>query len=421
MMTNTNDFVPFGIGSGANVESAAAWAAETPRQTGFQSGILPSIKLNTAIRQPSFVAAMIAQFIADYGPSNVQDNGNLAALEAQFGAALLAFVSTIVTSTHSLVHFGVDSGSVNALACTVTPAITARQAGDFYVIKTPTANTGAATFNPSGLGASPIHHGGGAALVAGDIVAGGYRIFVDDGTYFNCANTVQSDVNSNLSQYFVTNYAPGALIARRVFLSSTTYVATPGTNKIRVTCVGGGGAGGGAAPASGSNFSAAGGGGAGGTAVADITSGFSGQVLTVGAAGTPVLGGSGGYGGNSSFLGLTGGGGVGGAVAPNTVASASLQAGGNGGVGSGGNVFNGNGGGGGTGSATASNNMVSGSGGYSYIGAGGGPKFSVSSVKDGDPASSYGAGGGGAVGVVGDAQRYGGSGGIGVVIVEEYA
>jgi hypothetical protein len=421
-MPNANDFSPFGIGAGANVESPAAWAAETSRQTGFQAGTAQSRLFNTAIRQASVIATMIAKFTADYGPSNVNDDGNIAALETQFGAALLQYVAALLPSGHSLIHFGVDSGAVNALAATVTPTITARQAGDTYVIKTTTANTGACTFNPSGLGAGPIHRNAAAALVAGDIVANGYIILVDDGVNYNIAGLVQSDVSGNISNYVTNNYAKGSLIARRVFLASTTYVPTVGTTKVRATVVGGGGAGGGAAAPSGSNFSAAGGGGAGGTGIADIPSGFSGQVITVGAAGAPVLGLSGGYGGDSNFMGVVGGGGVGGAVAPNTVTTASLQAGGNGGVGSGGNVTNANGGGGGAGSATASNNMVSGVGGYSSIGAGGGPKFSVSSVKDGDPAASYGAGGGGAVGVAGDTSaRYGGSGGQGAVIIEEYA
>jgi hypothetical protein len=419
-MSNANDFVPFGTGAGANVESAAAWTAETVRQTGFESGILSSKLLNTAFRQATSIAAMIAKFTADYGPSNVNDDGNIAALENQFGAALLQYVSGLLPSGHSLIHFGVDSGAANSLAATVTPTIIARQAGDTYVIKTTTANTGACTFNPSGLGAGPIHRGGGTALIAGDIVVGGYIILVDDGVNYNIAGLVQSDVSGNISNYVSNNYAKGSLIARRVYLSSTTYVPTVGTTKIRVTVVGGAGAGGGSATPNGSNFSAAGGGGAGGTAISDISSGFSGQVITVGAGGASVLGASGGYGGDSNFMGVVGAGGVGGAVAPNAVSFPSLQAGGSGGVGSGGNIFNGKGGGGGFGSATTSTNMVSGFGGYSYIGAGGSPKFSV--ATDGDPSTSYGAGGGGACGVAGDSSaRYGGSGGQGAVVIEEYA
>ena len=94
-MTNTNDFVPFGTGTGANVLAASAWAAMTNRQLGFQSGTAPSIQVNTAIRQAAFVAAMVAQFTADNGPSNVQDNGNLATLEGQFETALTSYLTPI--------------------------------------------------------------------------------------------------------------------------------------------------------------------------------------------------------------------------------------------------------------------------------------------------------------------------------------
>jgi hypothetical protein len=417
-MPNSNDFTPFGVGAGANVESAAAWTAETVRQTGFQSGILPSKLLNTAFRQATSIAAMIAKFTADYGPSNVNDDGNIAALETQFGAALLQYVSSLLPSGHSLVHFGVDGGAANSLSCTVTPTIITRQAGDTYVIKTTTANTGACTFNPSGLGAGPVHRAGGNALVAGDIVINGYIIIIDDGVNYNVAGLVESDVNGNVANFVTNNYAKGSLIGRRVFIAPGTYTPTVGTNKIRATVIGGGGGGGGALAQTGGNF---GGGGGGGVAVSDIYSGFSGQVMSVGAAGVAAPGASGGYGGDSTFMGLTGSGGVGGANAPNSTASPSLQAGGSGGGATGGNVFNGYGGGGNSGSATGGNNMVSGNGGSSYLGAGGGPKFSVSADLNGEQSHTYGAGGGGACAVVLGVDRYGGSGGLGCIIIDEYA
>jgi hypothetical protein len=90
---NSNDFTPFATGVGANVLAPATWAADPAKTAGFSAGIAPSVKLNTAWRQSTFVSAMIAQFTADFGPGNVVDNGNLAAFEAQFEAALNAYLA----------------------------------------------------------------------------------------------------------------------------------------------------------------------------------------------------------------------------------------------------------------------------------------------------------------------------------------
>lgn len=92
-MANTNDFVPFAIGVGANVETPATWQADAIRSLGIVSGTLLSAKLNTVLRQSASVTAMIAQFTADHGPSNVQDNGDLVTLESQFTSALSAAIA----------------------------------------------------------------------------------------------------------------------------------------------------------------------------------------------------------------------------------------------------------------------------------------------------------------------------------------
>jgi hypothetical protein len=91
-MSNSNQILPFAIGTGANVLAPATWAATPAQSTGFQSGVAASVQVNTPLRQSAFVAAMIAQFTADFGPGNVLDNGNIPALEAQFEAALQQFI-----------------------------------------------------------------------------------------------------------------------------------------------------------------------------------------------------------------------------------------------------------------------------------------------------------------------------------------
>jgi Flp pilus assembly pilin Flp len=93
-MATTNDFIPFAIGSGANVETQAAWAAEaTLLANGFQSGVAPSAKFNKALRQSSIMAAVLAQFIADESGQNSVDDGTLATLIANMKAGVNAMIA----------------------------------------------------------------------------------------------------------------------------------------------------------------------------------------------------------------------------------------------------------------------------------------------------------------------------------------
>ncbi|EKS1205374.1 hypothetical protein QA436_002627, partial [Escherichia coli] len=71
-----NDFKPFATGSGANVMSQTDWEALPALLAGFQSGKASSAQMNKAFRQSSFIAAALAQFIADTNGTDVLDNGN---------------------------------------------------------------------------------------------------------------------------------------------------------------------------------------------------------------------------------------------------------------------------------------------------------------------------------------------------------
>lgn len=85
-----NQILPFGTVPGANVLTPADYQALAARLGGFSAGTAKSKELNTVWRQASFVAAMIAQYIADKTGQDVLDNGDLAALQAKFLAALAA-------------------------------------------------------------------------------------------------------------------------------------------------------------------------------------------------------------------------------------------------------------------------------------------------------------------------------------------
>ena len=74
----------------ANVLAPADYQALASRNAGFSAGTAKSKELNTVWRQASFVAAMLGQYIADKSGQDVLDNGDLAALQAKFVAALAA-------------------------------------------------------------------------------------------------------------------------------------------------------------------------------------------------------------------------------------------------------------------------------------------------------------------------------------------
>ncbi|AHG21262.1 hypothetical protein Z042_17875 [Chania multitudinisentens RB-25] len=86
-----NDFLPFGIGAGANVLTPADWSALPARSKGFASGAAKSKELNTAWRQSSVISSVVAQFIADSSGKDVLDNGDT--------TALLATLKNLLTPT----------------------------------------------------------------------------------------------------------------------------------------------------------------------------------------------------------------------------------------------------------------------------------------------------------------------------------
>jgi hypothetical protein len=102
-MPNTNDYQPWAAQVGANVLAPAVYAALPELPAGFVAGITPSVKINTILRQASVIAAMIAQFTADYGPANVVDDGNIAEVEGNFGSAIAAYLATKPPSNQEIV------------------------------------------------------------------------------------------------------------------------------------------------------------------------------------------------------------------------------------------------------------------------------------------------------------------------------
>ncbi|MDG9784626.1 hypothetical protein [Metapseudomonas otitidis] len=161
----TNQFLPFGIGAGANVLSPAAYAALAARTGGFTAGTAKSQELNSVWRQAAFGVSALAQFIADQSGDDVLDDGNI----ANFKASLIKAINLLNLNA----GYGVDTGSANVYQVAFTPAVTALVDGLRLRFRAKTANTGASTFSPNGVSAAPIWSKKHGALTGGEIIANG--------------------------------------------------------------------------------------------------------------------------------------------------------------------------------------------------------------------------------------------------------
>jgi hypothetical protein len=215
--------------------------------------------------------------------------------------------------------------------------------------------------------------------------------------------------------------SPGRLLATRLFEANGIYTPTPGTAFVIVEGIGGGGAGGGGPVTSSGNVGggAGGNGGAYGKALFSIAQIGASQAVTIGAGGIGTTGGGGNGGSTSlgSLLSLPGGAGAfsfGNAGPPLNSGNGGALA-----VPTGANLVSGVG----PISIAASISSVSiglsGQGANTLYGSGGG---ATNITGPGISASGFGAGGGGALAMSGNATgRVGGNGYKGFLLISEYA
>jgi hypothetical protein len=127
------DFLPFATGPGANIVSQASYAADPLTGAGNQPGIARSNVNNKALRQGTFVAAGVSQFITEQLNEYVFDDANLASWVDKFRRALLTLYPRTVL--HSSIDFYVaNTGSdANDGLTAGTPWQTLQHAADTIV------------------------------------------------------------------------------------------------------------------------------------------------------------------------------------------------------------------------------------------------------------------------------------------------
>ncbi|ABC76443.1 hypothetical protein [Syntrophus aciditrophicus] len=92
------------------------------------------------------------------------------------------------------IDYAADTGSADAYAIALSPALAAHVTGMPISFKAANANTGAATLNVDGLGAVAVKKKGGVTLVAGDIPVDGIAVVAYDGTCYQLLNPASSSL-----------------------------------------------------------------------------------------------------------------------------------------------------------------------------------------------------------------------------------
>lgn len=149
------------------------------------------------------------------------------------GATLAPTAATIAGAIQdSSWVYAADSVGTDSYAITLTPAITAYAAGQRFIFKAGTANTGAATLNVNAIGAKTIKKFNDQDLEDGDIEVGSIVEVVYDGTNLQ----MMTPPATSLLQSNMTNTEAGTLTAGTTSNADTLH--THNLNKILVNSLG---------------------------------------------------------------------------------------------------------------------------------------------------------------------------------------
>lgn len=468
-MSTTNDILPFcPTDTGTNLEDQADYIIDTNRIDGNQPGIASSKLNNKAIRQATFLASQLAQYICNSTGNNVLDDGDTSALLANIGltfanptssqdrVANLSLAFSVATSAATIAiktQAGSDATAFSPIlvgmrSSTITSGVyNPRSITSALSIVIPsTATLGQTNGNPGNIYVYLIDNAGTLELAVS------HTIFPENAlvttTTISTSATSATVIYSTTGRtnvpvrcvgYITQTQATAgtwATTASQIQLlpcqkpkpptiqlftsSSGNYVPPPGVLYLRVRMIGGGGGG------SGSGTSGGGTGGTGGNTTFGTT-------LLVAGGGVGSAGIVGGAGGTASLgsgpigIALTGANGASRSDQTGTSGAQESGLGGSSAFGGAGNsvlttiaggsgVTNTGGGGGGGGINSSVNGGVGGGG-----GAGGFIDAIITNISSAWASSfTYSVGGAGTAGSAGTSGAVGGAGGSGLIEVTEY-
>ncbi len=131
--------------------------------------------------------------------------------------------------------YAADTGSANAYAISLSPALTAHVTGMPITFMAANSNTGASTININGLGAVAIKKNVSTDLAAGNIAAGQLVTVIYDGTNYQLVNTGQAVDLSQFGKSFGTSgyqKLPNGLIIQWVYATLNTHTSTTESSDI---------------------------------------------------------------------------------------------------------------------------------------------------------------------------------------------
>lgn len=107
-MPGTNDFLTFATDMAAEVLTQLQWQNDADRPVGWSVGPADNYAINKAIRQACFVAAAVAQMIANTGP-NVLDDGDITSFVTLLQSVISSGGGTLVNITNDYNVTGSES------------------------------------------------------------------------------------------------------------------------------------------------------------------------------------------------------------------------------------------------------------------------------------------------------------------------
>ncbi|WP_435638228.1 hypothetical protein, partial [Carnimonas bestiolae] len=130
-----NEFKPFAVDGGANVQGQREYAASDTVKDGFQSGRVPSEVMNKVLRQGTFGTAMIGAFIVTVLGEDAVDNGDEEILLDQFRRALNKYASGKIEEFGDQWSSAVNAGLANAnVFQSLDEALSKTENGEFFSV-----------------------------------------------------------------------------------------------------------------------------------------------------------------------------------------------------------------------------------------------------------------------------------------------